>query len=158
MMSHLYTVEFCKTTNCGILPLGYLLLLVDSWFDLRWVFWPSKQTETDLRNYYTLILTPTLTFKPLPCPGYWFPCYVIFKLIVQCPTIYNLGILALFLPISYRYKGILSHDTTEQLQHWWAIVVLRLGLAVVTTLALNVHGDWSLHHIPAFMMGHALEL
>ena len=131
------TADFCKATNCGLLPLGYLLLLVDSYYDLRWVLWPSKHTETQLRNYYTLILTPTL--RPLPCPGYWFPLYVIYKLIYQCPTFYNGVLLSLFLPISYRYKGILNRDETEKLQHWWTIVLLRVGLAITNTMALKVH-------------------
>ena len=148
--------DFCRITNCGILPLGYLLLLVDSYFDIRWVLWPSKRTETELRNYYTLILTPAL--RPLPSPGYWFPLYVIYKLTYQCPTMYNFILLGLFLPISYRYKGILNQCETERLQHWWTIVALRVCLAIVNTMALQVHGSWSWQHIPAFLIGSEFEL
>ena len=37
--------QHCTDTNCAILPLGYLLLAVDSYFDVQWVLFPSHHTE-----------------------------------------------------------------------------------------------------------------
>ena len=145
------TADSCQITKCVILPLGYLLLLVDSYFDIRWVMWPSEKTEKELRHYYTLILTPAL--RPMPSPGYWFPLYVIYKLNYQCATIYNFFILGLFLPIAHRYKGILNRCKHEKLQHWWMIALLRIGLAIATTMALSVHTSCSWRHVPSFMFG-----
>ena len=140
--------EECRVTNCALLPLGFLLLICDSYFDLRWVFFPSKETDRDLRNYYTFILRPTLA--PVPSPGYYFPFYAMYKLCVQCPTTYNFMLLALFLPIGYRYKGILSFDPDEQLQNWWTIVALRVGLFSVNTMAFLAYEDWSVRDLQAF--------
>ena len=66
---------------------------------------------------------------------------MIYKLIYQCPTHYNCALLGLFVPISYRYVGILSRHETEKLQHWWTIVLLRIGLAITNTMALKIHDN-----------------
>lgn len=141
----------CKDTNCAILPIGFALLAVDSYYDLRWVFQPSPTTEKELRRYYTLILAPR--WRPIPHPGYFFPFYVIYKLCVQCPTTFNHMLLALFVPISCRYIGILNFNAGERLQHWWTVVALRVGLAIVNTLALQAYGDCALKHTVAFLFG-----
>lgn len=141
----------CKDTNCAILPIGFALLAVDSYFDLRWVFRPSAATAQALRSYYTLILAPR--WRPFPHPGYYFPFYVIYKLCVQCPTAFNHMLLALFVPISYRYVGILNFNVNENLQHWWTVVALRVGLAIVNMLALQAYGDCALKHAIAFVFG-----
>lgn len=141
----------CKDTNCAILPVGFALLVVDSYFDLRWVFQPSPATAKELRRYYTMILAPR--WKPIPHPGFLFPFYVIYKLCVQCPTTFNHMLLALFVPISYRYVGILNFHARERLQHWWTVVGLRIGLAIVNTLALRAYGDCAWNHFTAFLFG-----
>ena len=141
----------CKDTNCAILPIGFALLAVDSYFDLRWVLLPSVATANALRWYYTSILAPR--WRPIPHPGYFFPFYVIYKLCVQCPTVFNHMILALFVPISYRYARILTFSARENLQHWWTVVALRVGLAIVTTLALLEYGDCTWNNAVAFLFG-----
>lgn len=144
------TELYCKVTNCGLLPFGCLLLIVDSYFDLRWVLFPSKETDRALRNYYTFILRPTLT--PIPSPGYYFPFYAVYKLCYECPTIYNFVLFSLFAPISSRYVGILNSDPKERLQNWWTIIVLRVGLFFVTTSAIRAYGDWSLQDLRSFWL------
>lgn len=141
----------CKDTNCAILPIGFALLAVDSYYDLRWVLRPSPTTAQELRRYYTFLLAPR--WQPIPHPGFLFPFYCIYKLCVECPTIFNHWLLALFVPISCRYVGILNLYKQEQLQHWWTVVVLRVGLAVVNTLALQAYGDCAWQHTTAFLFG-----
>lgn len=144
----------CTDTNCALLPFGFFLLVVDSYFDLRYVFQPSPRTARELQAYYTFILTPT--WRPFPRPGFWYPIYVIFKLCIQCSTIYNWGLLALFLPISYKYRQLLAGQTARALQNWWIIVVLRIGLAIVNTLAVRIHGACGVDHVVNFWMAHPL--
>lgn len=117
----------CWNVGCTLLPVGYLLLLVDAYFDLRWVLFPSTKTKQALIDYYTTILTPTNFY-----PGYWYPVYVIYKLCLQCPTSYHFLTLGMFLPVAYRYVGILRRTDTR-LDHWWTIIVWRVMLAIVTT-------------------------
>lgn len=128
--------EECRVTNFRLDILGLLLLISDSYFDLSWVMTPSRETATALRNYYTTLLTPTVRCYIFPYPGYLFPLFVIYKLCIQCPTHFNFMLLALFIPVSSRYVGILTCDPTEKLQHWWTIVALRMLLAIVTILSL----------------------
>mmetsp|Transcript_7679 Transcript_7679/g.10051 ORF Transcript_7679/g.10051 Transcript_7679/m.10051 type:complete len:162 (+) Transcript_7679:372-857(+) len=142
----------CTDTNCALLPLGFFLLAMDSYFDIRWVLWPSHKTAASLQDYYTTLLTPTA--KPLPYPGFWFPVYVIFKLCAQCSTIYNFGLLALFIPISYKYVQVLN-GKPGALKNWWVIIVLRIGLVIVNTYALRAHGSCNLEQVMRFWAGQA---
>lgn len=119
----------CWDVNCAVLPVGYLLLAVDSYFDICWVLWPSLKTASAVKAYYTTILTPR---APYLFPGYWFPVYVIFLLCAQCPTAYNYVLLVLFGVVAYRYVGILR-GTDHQLRHWWTVIVVRVLLAIYTT-------------------------
>jgi hypothetical protein len=149
-------IATCTDINCTLLPLGFFLLAVDSYFDLHWVLWPSKKTATALREYYTKLLTPTV--RPLPYPGYWFPVYVIYKLCIQCSTIYNFLLLALFLPITYGYVRLLKNNGDRNsdkkvLENWWIVVVLRIGLAIVNAYALKIHGNCNLDHAYGFWTG-----
>ncbi|CAB9528534.1 expressed unknown protein [Seminavis robusta] len=123
----------CWSLNCAILPVGYGLLVVDSYFDLNWVLSPSPATKRALIRYYTTILTPQLRYG---FPGFWWPVFVICRLCIQCPTKYNYWLLAIFVAISYRYKRILN-GTDTQLNHWWTIVICRILLAVINTWNLQ---------------------
>lgn len=124
----------CWSTGCALLPVGYLLLLVDAYFDLRWVLFPSPKSKQALTLYYTTILTPTRFF-----PGYWYAVWVIYKLCLQCPTAHHVATLALFLPIAYRYVGLLR-GTDTCLEYWWTILIWRILLAVETTWNLQTLG------------------
>ena len=124
----------CWNIDCAILPVGYGLIIADSIFDLNWVLRPSSATKQALIGYYTTILTPKVTFG---YPGYWWPLFVIFKLCIQCPNELNYLTLMIFLPIAYRYVGLMN-GTDTQLRHWWTIVVLRILLVVVNTWNLRV--------------------
>ena len=117
----------CWHIGCTLLPVGYVLLLVDSFFDLRWVFFPSPKSKRALITYYQTILTPRTLY-----PGYWYPFYVIYKLCFQCPTPYHYATLCLFGPIAYRYRGLIR-GTDRSLKYWWSIIILRVLLAFVTT-------------------------
>jgi hypothetical protein len=123
----------CWNIDCAILPMGYGLLLADSIFDLQWVFRPSSATKQALIAYYQTILTPQVSYG---YPGYVWPLFVIFKLCIQCPNPHNYATLALFLPIAYRYVGIMN-GTDTHLKHWWTIVVLRILLVIVNTWNLR---------------------
>eukprot|EP00977_Amphora_coffeiformis_P012311 scaffold3043_cov180-Amphora_coffeaeformis.AAC.3 len=119
--------SMCWNVGCTILPVGYFLLAIDSYFDLRWVLFPSPKTKKALIDYYTTILTPRALY-----PGYWFPVYVIYTLCIQCPTFYHYFTLAMFCPISVRYVGILR-GTDTRVDHWWTVLLWRVLLAIVTT-------------------------
>ena len=139
----------CWDVGCAYLPIGYLLLAVDAFFDLRWVFFPSSKSKQALIDYYKAILTPRPYF-----PGYWAPVYVIYKLCIQCPTAYHWLTFALFLPVAARYVGILR-GTDTRVAHWWTIVVWRVLLAITTTMSIQSLGcrgpaDYGLHVREAF--------
>ena len=124
----------CWDIGCALLPVGYLLLIVDAFLDIRWAFFPTPKTKQALIDYYTTILTPQTFY-----PGYWYPLFVIYKLCVQCPRIHNYVTLALFLPIAYRYVGLLR-GTDTKLAHWWTILIWRVLLAIATTWNLKSLG------------------
>lgn len=130
--------EHCPDTMCVFLPLGYLLLAVDSYFDLRWCLFPSPKTLSDLQWYYTNLLTPRL-LSLRPYPGYWFPFYAIFVFLFQCPNNYNWITFGFFLPIGYRYIGLLR-GTDKTSSRWWIVVLMRVGLAVTTHYNLSYRG------------------
>lgn len=117
----------CRDVNCFMLPLGYLLLLMDSYFDVRFVVWPTPMTAHALRKYYTTVLTPTYYW-----PGYWFPLIAISIMCGVCPHMYNYVLLVLFSLVALRYVGILQG--TEDLRYWWTVVVIRIALVLVVTL------------------------
>jgi len=104
-------------------------------FDLQYLLAPSTASAKRLLHYYQLILTPR---PAMLSPGYYFPLFIIHQLCVACPSIHNYWTLALWLPISYRYYFLLKQCTVDErnlqqnhakvLQHWWTVVVLRLGL------------------------------
>ena len=123
----------CLHVLCNFLPLGWLLLVVDSYFDLRWVMFPSQRTAESLKNYYTTILTPRWYN-----PGLFFPPYAIYKMCLECPNPYNFALLVLFMPLAYRYRLILQHR--DSLNHWWTVLVIRLALFTITTINFRQWG------------------
>ncbi len=123
--------EHCPDTMCAFLPLGFLLMSADAYYDLQWCFTPSPKTEQALRNYYTNLLTPALKMGIVPWPGYLFPLYAIYVFLWQCPNLYNWYIFILYMPVAWRYILILT-GRDRRLSHWWTIPVLRIALTAVT--------------------------
>jgi hypothetical protein len=134
--------EQCSDTMCVFLPIGYMLMAADIFFDLQWCLFPSSKSAADLRWYYTNLLTPRI-LSLRPYPGYWFPFYAIYVFLFQCPNVYNWMTFLYFLPIGYRYIGILR-ETDKALSHWWIVVLMRVGLTVSTHYNLAYRGCfWS---------------
>lgn len=147
-MKDLFSVHnaVCFDVNCTILPLGFVLLLIDSYFDSRWVLFPSCRTSQNLIQYYRTILTPKLS--PIPFPGYWFPLFAIYKLCIQCPSFYNYITLFLWLPISYRYAKILNNNNGQpDLTNWWTILVFRALLMLVNFYNVAIYCNCSYNPI-----------
>jgi hypothetical protein len=134
--------EHCTDTMCVFLPIGYMLMTVDIFFDLQWCLFPSFKSAADLRWYYTNLLTPRI-LSLRPYPGYWFPFYAIYVFLFQCLNMYNWITFLCFVPIGYRYIGILR-ETDKTLNHWWIVVLMRVGLTVSTHYNLAYRGCfWS---------------
>lgn len=141
MMEIMQQEEHCSDTMCAFLPIGYMLLSADIVHDLSWCLFPSRKTREAVTNYYTNLLTPKLS--PLPWPGYLFPSWAIFIFLRQCPDIYNYYTFLLYLPLIYRYWGILQ-QTDKTLGAWWTVILIRILLTIVTTLSFSNRGCvWS---------------
>eukprot|EP00542_Grammatophora_oceanica_P021711 CAMPEP_0194049982 /NCGR_PEP_ID=MMETSP0009_2-20130614/32324_1 /TAXON_ID=210454 /ORGANISM="Grammatophora oceanica, Strain CCMP 410" /LENGTH=155 /DNA_ID=CAMNT_0038696329 /DNA_START=132 /DNA_END=599 /DNA_ORIENTATION=+ len=136
--------DHCPTIVCSLLPLGYIFLASDLYRDLRWCIWPSHTTANDLKNYYITILTPKLA---LANPGYLFPVYVTFKFCYECPDFYNFLLLLCYIPLCYRYYGILSRRD-KTLPHWWTVVLIRFVMLWVVHKGLQSRGC-QLSNLPA---------
>ena len=127
--------DVCTNSVCAILPMGYILLAVDTYHDLQWCIRPSEKTAHQLRRYYSFILTPK--FSPLPWPGFWFPIYVMYVFLYLCPDWIGWTMMALYIPLCRRYYRI-EHD--ENLHGWWSVVIIRVGLAALTYRGLAERG------------------
>lgn len=127
--------NICRDPVCALLPMGFLLLAIDSYHDLQWCLRPSEKTAHQLRRYYSFILTPK--FSPIPWPGFLFPVYVMYIFLYQCPDWVGWTMMALYMPLCHRYYRI-EHDV--KLSGWWSVVIIRVGLAALTYQGLVERG------------------
>ncbi len=143
-LQHQQQEAHCPDTMCAFLPLGFVLMSFDIYHDLQWCLVPSHKTSEALRRYYTVLLTPRLTY--VPWPGYLFPIYATFVFLWQCPNIYNWYTLLLYLPLTWRYYLILTCQD-KKLCYWWTVIGIRIALTFVTIINLQRRncGSWPSH-------------
>ena len=139
--------HLCLDTHCAVSFISYVLLLFDSYFDITFILNPTKENAASLRSYYKLVLTPSLS--PLPWPGYSFPPYTIYKMCYECPNVYFLTLSALWLLLSVRYHRILRD--TDDLKHWWSVVLIRVVMAILLALNLGSTRCQLSQNIPRFL-------
>ena len=129
--------DYCPSAMCSILPVGFMLLVSDLLYDLRWCVSPSEQNARQLKDYYMTILTPRLL--PLPWPGFLFPFYVIYVFVGVCPNWTGLSLFFLYIPICEKYYRI-KRDEKNCLRGWWWIVAIRLLMGIVTYIGIVERG------------------
>ena len=133
MDASILKTDTCWDTHCAVSCISCVLLLMDLYFDLAYILWPSKENAAKLCTYYKGILTPSLS--PMPWPGYWFPPFTIYKLWYECPDPIFVTLSLLWFILAVRYHAI--WNGCDQLHHWWTVVLVRVVMAILLNLFLT---------------------